>query len=274
MSDAPAVEFAGVTFAYPGSDPALRDVSLRVERGEVLGILGPNGGGKSTLLKLLLGLLTPDSGTIRVMGKSPQAARRDGIVGYVPQHSGVNREFPISVRQAIELSARIRRQKSNTTELVARTLDLVGMTDKAEAPIGQLSGGQFQRVQIARALAVEPSVLLLDEPTVGIDVAGQQRFAELVERVNREMGVTVLLVSHDVRAIASGARKCDRVACLSRSVHFHAAPDGLTPQVLADVFRHDIEGVFGGVHVEAHRAEDCPLDDPSDHDHDHTGGCC
>ncbi len=266
-----AVEFDGVTYAYPGGEAVVRDVTLRVERGEVLGILGPNGGGKSTLLKLMLGLLAPDAGTIRVMGESAVEARRGGMVGYVPQLSGVNRRFPVSVRQAVVLSAGVH-GREREGERVDRALELVGMAAYGRAPIGRLSGGQFQRVQIARALAVEPSVLVLDEPTVGIDVAGQQRFAALIERANRELGVTVLLVSHDVRAIASGARRCDRVACLSRTVHFHDAPDGLTPQVLADVFRHDIEGVFGGVHVEAHRAEDCPGDHA--HGHDDEGGCC
>ena len=271
MVECAAVEFEGVTYAYPGGEAVVRGVSLRVECGEVLGILGPNGGGKSTLLKLMLGLLSADEGTIRVMGESAGEARRRGMVGYVPQQSGVNRSFPVSVRQAVGLSAGVH-GRGGAGARVERALELVGMVERAETPIGRLSGGQFQRVQIARALAVEPSVLVLDEPTVGIDVGGQQRFADLIDRVNREMGVTVLLVSHDVRAIASGARRCDRVACLSRTVHFHAAPDGLTPQVLADVFRHDIEHVFGGVHVEAHRAEDCPGE--HEHRHDDDGGCC
>jgi len=263
-----------VTFAYPGSTaPALEGVSLRVEAGERLGVLGPNGGGKSTLLKIALGLLPGFIGEVRVFGMPPRRARRTGLIGYVPQRSEAILGFPVSVRQAVEMAA-VRRapfwRGANVDErnAVDRSLELVGARDLASRPVGRLSGGQLQRVLIARALAGRPKILALDEPTVGIDAAGQRRFADLLGNLHRELGLTILIVSHDVRAIAA---VCDRVACLARTLHFHDAPRGLTPQVLAEVFRHDVSSVFGDLHVDAHLAESCPVE--GEHAHEHGEGC-
>jgi zinc transport system ATP-binding protein len=284
--EAPAIELRDVSYTYPRTPmggapaaPAVEGVSLTVERGERLGILGPNGGGKSTLLKLIIGLIRGASGTIRVLGRSPGEARRLGLIGYVPQRVGAELEFPLSVRQVVAMGASVgispwRRMPPDRAERVDRSIDLVGAGAFRERAIGKLSGGQLQRVMIARALACDPKILVLDEPTVGIDVEGQRRFAALIERLSEKLALTIVIVSHDLRTVATG---CDRVACLSRTLHYHAAPGGLTPAVLAEVFSHDIEGVFGAVHIDAHRAEDCP--DPERHhphacdahDHDHGG---
>ncbi len=280
----PAIEMQGVSFTYPSAPmggvaqgPAIENVSLSVEPGERLGILGPNGGGKSTLLKLVVGLLTGASGQIRVLGRSPAEASRLGLIGYVPQRVRAELEFPLSVRQVVAMGASSglspwARMPKDRFAQVDRAIELVGAKDLSQRAVGRLSGGQLQRVMIARALAREPKILVLDEPMVGIDVEGQRRFASLIERLSEEMGLTIVIVSHDLRTVATG---CDRVACLHRTLHYHAAPGGLTPAVLAEVFSHDIEGVFGEVHIDAHRAEDCP--DPEHHqphscdghDHDH-----
>lgn len=258
------VEYRNVSFSYPaaggeGVRAALEGVSLEVLERERLGILGPNGGGKSTLLKLTLGLLSGHTGEVRVFGESPQKAVRQGLVGYVPQRSTCERAFPLSARQVVEMGAAMRvpawkPMPADITTAVDRALRVVGADAIADRPIGQLSGGQFQRVLIARALAARPRLLLLDEPTVGIDVAGQRQFADLLSRMRDELGVTVIVVSHDIRTVAAG---CDRVACLSRTLHAHTAPEGLTPAVLAEVFRHDVAGIFGDVHVDAHAAQSC-----------------
>lgn len=255
----PAVQFKHVSFAYPGAQSALRDVTLDVAPGARLGVLGPNGGGKSTLLKLTLGLIRPTHGEITVFGLSPHAASSQGLVGYVPQRSGAEQAFPLSVRQVVEMGPALRlppwrglsRQDRDGVEAA---LTAVGALSIADAHVGSLSGGQFQRVQIARALASRPKLLLLDEPTVGIDVAGQQQFAELLARLRDDFGITVMVVSHDIRTVASG---CDRVACLSRTLHSHVAPEGLTPGVLAEVFRHDVAAIFGDLHIDAHPASAC-----------------
>jgi len=266
----PALTFEGVWYTYPGApSPAIQGIRLHIEQGERLGILGPNGGGKSTLLRLALGLIEPDAGRVRVLGLEPSRARRAGLIGTVPQRIQPELSFPLSVREVASMPAarRIapwRNLPSDARKRVEQALELVGASEYASRPIGTLSGGQLQRVMIARALAASPRILLLDEPTVGIDVAGQRRFAELLHRVHTALSLTIVIVSHDVRAIATG---CDRVACLHRHLHSHTSPAGLTPQVLAEVFQHDLADVFGEVHVEAHRAEECP--DP-EHRHAHS----
>lgn len=256
----PAVEFAGVSYAYPGAPrAALENVTLRVAPGERLGVLGPNGGGKSTLLKLLLGLLEPSSGSVRVGGMTPREARRAGVIGYVPQRPEVELSMPLSVREAVTLGAAWRTPAWRgvpraVKERVARMIALVGAEAFADKPIGELSGGQAQRAFIARALAADAKILALDEPMVGIDAVGQQRFAELLRKIHGELGLTMLVVSHDLRAVVAGS---DRVACLARKLHSHTSPQGLTPQVLAELFSHDVAGLSGvlaGMHVHAHGA--------------------
>lgn len=263
----PAVTYSDVTFTYPGAGtPAVEGVSLAVDRGERLGILGPNGGGKSTLLKLTLGLLPLTRGKIEVMGMSPDRARRSAAIGYVPQRMAGELTMPLSGRQVVTLACSWRGNpllpvSREVRSRVSEALELTGATGYADRAVGTLSGGQLQRVLIARALAIRPKVLILDEPTVGIDAVGQSRFAELLARLHRELGLTLLIVSHDLRAIAAG---CDRVACLARTLHAHTSPDGLTPQVLADLFAHDIAGlpgVLGRTHVHAHGPDEpCPSD--------------
>jgi zinc transport system ATP-binding protein len=258
-----AVEFDRVGYRYAGGVEALRDVSLVVKRGERLGILGPNGGGKSTLLKLVLGLIEPSTGTVRVGGLAASEARTRGLVGYLPQKIEAVTAWPLSVRQVVEMAVSrgvpawrgVPREKR---ERAARAVELVGLGELLERPIGRLSGGQVQRAMIARAVAAGPELLLLDEPTVGVDVSGQQRFAELIAQLHRELGLTVLTVTHDLGKVAVSS---DRVACLRRTLHFHDAPAGLTPQVLAEVFSHDVAAAFGEVHVDAHAASGCT--DPS-----------
>ncbi|MBL8991025.1 MAG: metal ABC transporter ATP-binding protein [Phycisphaerae bacterium] len=262
-----AVQFEQVTYRYPGgSAPAVEGVTLSVRPGERLGVLGPNGGGKSTLLKLALGLLPLQQGRIEVLGRSPAEARRGGLIGYVAQRIDAELGFPLSVRQVVELGASWRtppwrRLDPGARARVERALQLTGAAAVADRPIGSLSGGQMQRAMIARALAADAKILVLDEPLVGIDAAGQQQFAELLATVHRATGVTILIVSHDLRAIAAG---CDRVACLARRLHSHVSPQGLTPQVLAELFSHDVAGLAGvgglaGVHVHAHGPnEPCP----------------
>jgi zinc transport system ATP-binding protein len=274
----PALVFEHVSFAYPGAPVgaplAVQGISLRVEPGERLGVIGPNGGGKSTLLKLALGLLEPTSGRVETLGARPADARRLGRVGALPQKVSAELDFPITARQAVELAAGLREPgwkplSKESRRRAADALALVGAEPFADRQIGLLSGGQIQRTLIARAIARSAELLLLDEPTVGVDAEGQKRFAELLDTLReRAPTLAVVIVSHDIRAVAAG---CDRVACLARTLHFHDAPGGLTPQVLADVFSHGVEGIFGDMHLHAHAAGECPIpDDP----HTHTGGSC
>lgn len=278
-ADQPLIEFDRVSFAYPESPEArvLESINLRVNPGERLGVLGPNGGGKTTLVRLALGLIEPTEGTVRVAGHPPARARREGLIASVDQRSAAERAFPLSVREAVALGATWRltgaaRPSVATRDAIAAALTLTGADAFADAPVGRLSGGQFQRAMIARALAPQPRVLVLDEPTVGIDAAGQAAFGAMLDRIQHELGTTIVVVTHDLRTVAAG---CDRVACVSRTLHAHTAPSGLTPAVLAEVFRHEVEGVFGALHLDAHAAAAChhPHADHShhaDHPHDQT----
>lgn len=247
-----AISVRSVSYAYEHrGEPVISGVSLDVRRGERLGILGPNGGGKSTLLRLLLGELEPDDGEVRVLGVDPASARASGRIGYVPQRVTAELSFPLSVRQVVEQAVAVRVPAwrgigQEARDRVLRSLELVGAADLSERPIGRLSGGQRQRVLIARAVAARPEVLLLDEPTVGIDVAGQQRFGSMLDTLRSELGLTVVVVSHELATIAATS---DRVACLRRTLHFHDTPHGLTPEVLAELFSHDAAVVTGATPI-------------------------
>lgn len=223
--------------------PALRDINLHVEFGCNLGIVGPNGAGKTTLIKIILGLITGYSGSVKVAGLTPhQATRAGNILGYVPQRAEVEWRFPLSVRQVVRMgllgkTGFFRRYRRDDLEYADHLIELMGLAKLAETPIASLSGGQQQRMFIARALAPRPQILILDEPLVGVDELGQRHFAKLIHQLHESLNLTVIIVSHDLQAIAAG---CNRVACIRQTLHYHDAPKGLTPDVLAEVFQHDI----------------------------------
>lgn len=256
-----------VSFSYDARN-ALSHITLHVKRGSTLGIIGPNGGGKSTLMKLMLGVLEPDSGSITILGLSPRAACSDGaLVGYVPQRHVLDWSFPITVRQVVTLGLIGRKgilggfskaQKQQVTE----ALKAVEMEQLADQPIGGLSGGQQQRVFIARALVNQPQVLFLDEPTTGIDQAGQEKFMVLLSNLKEQFGLTLVMVSHDLRSVIAS---CDRVACLNRTLHYHDHPRGLSSDVLYNVFQCDFDALLDH-HTGVHDATCCG--------HEHPGEPC
>ncbi|ADU63668.1 MAG: ABC transporter ATP-binding protein [Pseudodesulfovibrio sp.] len=218
------IEIHGLTLSF-GGVPVLENVDLAVERGDFLAVLGPNGGGKSTLLKVMLGLLKPDSGTVRVLGASVGEA--GGRIGYLPQHTHVSGSFPISVLDAVRMgmvSPGLGRIAGfgggrDERERARRALERVDMLDHAQRALADLSGGQRQRVFIARAVVGDPELLLLDEPTASVDAKSRNSLFRLLAELNREM--TVVMVSHDISSLASGVKS---VACVNRTLHFHKAP--------------------------------------------------
>ena len=217
MTD-PVIALDGVNFAY-GAVPVLSDLSFRIGRGEFVGLVGPNAGGKSTLLKLILGLLTPQSGQVRVLGRTPREARRR--LGYVPQHPTFARDFPISVEQLVllgrlGLGPALGWYRAADRAAARAALAEVEALDLAGRRIGTLSGGQLQRVLLARALVGEPEVLILDEPTANIDQRMEGDIFDLLAGLNARL--TILVVSHDV-AFISGY--IDRVLCLNRTLVAH-----------------------------------------------------
>jgi zinc transport system ATP-binding protein len=201
----PAVELDRVSFAYRGGPPALEDVSLRVEQGAFLGIAGPNGGGKTTLLRLALGLERPVSGTIRVFGLTP-GARAAPRVAYVAQRAQLASGTPVTVRETVEtgrLAVRgpVGPLRADDRRAVEQAIDRVGLADRASVHLRTLSGGMQQRAFIARALAAEPALLALDEPTTGVDATAQESLAQLLSELQSELGVTILYVSHEFGAV-------------------------------------------------------------------------
>ena len=220
------IEIEGLTLSF-GGVPVLENVDLAVERGDFLAVLGPNGGGKSTLLKVMLGLLKPDSGTVRVLGAPVGEA--GGRIGYLPQHTHVSGSFPISVLDAVRMGmvspglGRIAGFGGGERRTGGgRAAPWSGWTCSTTriAPLADLSGGQKQRVFIARAVVGDPELLLLDEPTASVDTKSRNSLFRLLAELNREM--TVVMVSHDISSLASGVKS---VACVNRTLHFHHAPE-------------------------------------------------
>ena len=236
----PMVDLEQVSFAY-GSERVLDDVSLRIGRGDFLGIIGPNGSGKTTLLRVLLGLLRPTSGRIKLFGIDVRLFREWARIGYVPQKAtAFDARFPASVLEVV-ISGRsgvagiAHRFGGRDRTAAEEALETVGMLNFRARPIGRLSAGQQQRVFIARALASHPEMLLLDEPTVGVDVDAQEQFYSLLRRLNREFGTTLVLVSHDVSVVAG---EVTQLACLNRRLVFHGSPeDAMRSGALAQLYR-------------------------------------
>ncbi len=226
-----------VCFAYRG-EPVLEHVSLTVEAGDYLAILGPNGSGKTTLLKTLVGLVQPQQGEVRVLGSPPKQAR--GRVGYVPQRVEFDPDFPIRVLDVVlmgRLAGRAvgRRLGPEDRDAALQALEQVELAELARRPIGTLSGGQVQRVLIARALALQPALLLLDEPHAGLDERIGRSVWELLEELSPD--VTIVLVSHDIGAISRYVRS---VACLNRRLHGHPTRE-LTAEILEATYGCPIE---------------------------------
>jgi zinc transport system ATP-binding protein len=221
------VELDDVCFRYDG-ELVLSDVSLRIHRGDFLGIIGPNGSGKTTLLRIMLGLLQSECGSVKVFGEDIKTFHDWHRIGYVPQKAvAFESRFPASVFEVV-MSGRTGRVGlarpfgQADREAGLRAIETVGMIGYRDRLIGRLSAGQQQRVFIARALASHPDLLVLDEPTVGVDLNAQEQFYSLLRRLNRDFGTTLVLVSHDIAAIA---QEVTRLACLNRTLVFHGSPE-------------------------------------------------
>lgn len=235
----PVIDVENVTVRF-GTIAVLEKVDFRVFEGAFWAILGPNGAGKTTLLRVILGLVKPISGTVRVFGKPPERLgplRRQ--IGYVPQLQQVDINFPVRVQDVVLMGRHAiiglyRRPSKVDHEAVMWALEQVGIPDLANRPLKALSGGQRQRVFLARALVTQPRLLLLDEPTAGVDVAATEGLYDLLRRLHREQRMTVLLVSHDVGVVA---QYVSGVACVNRRLVAHGRPDEvLTDPTLASMY--------------------------------------
>lgn len=233
--ETPDILLRNVNFSYDG-DPVLEDVSLSINKREFIGIIGPNGGGKTTLLRLVLGLLEPDSGTVKVFGRAP--AEVSHRIGYVPQHLQFDQSFPATVLDIVQMGrvgrrrfGRISKEGRQAAEQALADVELSAYRDRSFA---RLSGGQRQRVLIARALASDPQLLLFDEPTANVDSSSGEKLYQILAELNKRM--TVLVVSHDIGFVN---HRITSVVCVNRRVVIHPT-SALDGRSIIDLYGHDL----------------------------------
>ena len=234
-SDLPAIQCERLSFSY-GDVPILTNVSFSIQKLDAVALVGPNGGGKSTLLKLILGLLTPQSGTIQVLGTTPQQARKK--IGYMPQYLQYDPSFPVSVMDVVLMgragSTGLGRYGKEDRRVAMQAMVELAVDGLAARPFNSLSGGQRQRILIARALACEPEILLLDEPTANVDPGVELQFFEILKALANR--VTVLTVSHDLGFVS---QMVSRVFCINRQVKIHPTSE-LTGEVIREMYGGDV----------------------------------
>lgn len=252
MSDT-VIELKDVRVAFNGTI-VLEGITLSVRDGEIVSIVGPNGSGKSTLLRTIMGFLKPGVGTVRVLGCAPGSLPR-GTIGYLPQRSSVDFAMPVSVHDIVAMARYagkgcIERLGRDDNARIDEALEALEIASLRNRHFGSLSEGQKQRALIARALAVEPKILLLDEPSTGLDAVAQDSFYQLLLKLRDEKKLTIVMVSHDIGAISSIV---DSLACLKTRLHFHGTP--------TDCFRNgSLDTVFGkNIHYVRHegRCDTC-----------------
>jgi len=258
-----AVHIENLTVYY-GQTPALTNVCMDVDDGEFIGIMGPNGGGKSTLLKAILGLIPITKGSIQIYGQ--EYGKNEALIGYVPQFASMDKKFPISCFEVV-LSGCMNRglhpffQFSKKDKAIAfEKIERVGIEKLASRQIGELSGGEFQKMLIARALAVNPKLLLLDEPTASVDARSKEQIYNLLENLNNEM--TIMLVTHDLNAISSKVRN---LACLNGSLVYHGEPE-INENIVKKLYGCPVDLIAHGVphrvlrgHEEENQIDKCDI---------------
>lgn len=220
------IEIKDVSFAY-GNEPVLKHINLNIHAGDYLGIIGPNGSGKTSLLRIMLGLLKPHTGEVRLFGQPISQFKDWSKIAYVAQKA-INFDplFPVTVEEVVAMGRYGMKNLGfplgkEDHKKISAALEMVGMQDYKKRLIGDLSSGQQQRVFIARALAGEPAVIVLDEPTVGVDVHTQEQFYSLLDHLNEKLGITLILVSHDIDVIAG---KITELACINQTLVYHGEP--------------------------------------------------
>jgi len=240
------IRLENISYAY-GDKVVLKDVNLDIKRGIFMGLVGPNGGGKTTLIKIILGLLSPKQGSIYLLDQPIETFTDWNRIGFVSQKANTfNKGFPATVFEVVSmgLTAKVgyfKFMKKRDKEKVLTAIEQVGMEEYAYQNIGNLSGGQQQRVFIARALVSDPELLILDEPTVGIDYQNVERFYELLHELNKKQNITLLLVTHDTGAMTQYATN---IVCLNQTLHFHGKSEeytALSADYLSEIYGHPVQ---------------------------------
>ncbi|WP_062355808.1 metal ABC transporter ATP-binding protein [Bacillus kwashiorkori] len=253
----PLIEINDLSFQYE-KDKVLENINLVVHRGDFLGIVGPNGSGKSTLLKLLLGLLKKQSGEIYLFGEKMEHFTKWEKIGYVSQKSNAfNSAFPATVFEVVRSGLTKKASlfqfffSKSINEKVITALKAVEMDEYVNRNIGELSGGQQQRVFIARAIVSEPELLILDEPTVGVDAKRVSQFYNLLGSLQKDKDITLILVTHDIGAVTE---KITHVACINHTLHFHGDVNRFEEESvnLSSMYGHDVKILTHNHHEEGH----------------------
>ena len=240
----PIIRFDHATFGFPGI-VALEDISLTIPESEFVGVIGPNGSGKTTLCRAVLGLMAPLSGTLRVLDCACEELRchHRALIGYLPQKGMIDRNFPVTVLEAAMMGrygalGLFRRPSQKDRDIARQALAQVGMDHHRDSALGALSGGQQQRVFIARALAQQPRILLLDEPTTGLDLTAQHSVVELIQQLHHELKLTILMITHDINMIRS---RVDRLVLLKTKLFAEGPPqEVLKPEILSQVYGKEL----------------------------------
>lgn len=238
-----SVEIHGLTVVLNGRE-VLSDISLDLDEGRFLGIVGPNGGGKTTFLRVVLGLVKPAAGRVAIFGKTPKETVNRRFFGYLPQHLNVDADFPATARDVVLMgltgrAGPFRRHSKEDAENAVEMLATMGMSSYENHIFGTLSGGQQQRVSIARALICGPRILVLDEPSTGIDAVGQEDFYHLLKGLQKRLALSIIMVSHDIGVISAYV---DEIACLNRTLHYHGNPLGaFNDEVLKELYGKSME---------------------------------
>lgn len=227
----------------------LEGITFSLREGTFLGVIGPNGAGKTTLIRVILGLIEPDRGTVRVMGMSPAELRHElHHIGYMPQQVLFDVLFPVSVYDVVMMGRTccigpMRFASKSDRDAVMESIEAVGLAGLEKRPIGELSGGQQKRAFLARALCLETRILLLDEPTSGLDIEAQEKFMDLLGGLKKELGLSVIFVSHDVNVLA---RFADEIVCINRTMHMHGKPlEVLGSERLKEAYRCEFDFLAG-----------------------------
>ncbi len=234
-----------------GNSHLIENVSFRIEEGKIAAIIGPNGAGKTTLIKAVLGLIPYETGSVLLFGHPFKHNNSHIRVGYVPQRLEFDRTFPLTVSELLRFTSPPFysfpfHKKRREREYVCRQLEIVGAHDLKNRNIGSLSGGELQRVMVAKAIVNDPQILFLDEPASGVDIEGQERFYDLIRRLNKEKGLTVILISHDLNIVY---RFADNVLCLNRRLVCSGRPaEALTDEVMKSVYGEMMGGYIHSCH--------------------------
>lgn len=239
----PVIQIKKLWAGY-NSEFVLEDINLNVLPGDFIGLIGPNGGGKTTLLKVVMGLIEPTRGKVKVMGKTPQQGRCH--IGYVPQQVALDRDFPVAVWDVVKMGLLgcrgiLQKTSKEDEKVILESLQRVGIEDLCTRPIGDLSVGQRQRVYIARALTTRPLILLLDEPTASIDPQASQSIYELLHTLNNK--ITIVMVSHNMDAISTHVKS---IGCINRKLYYHGTKE-ITNEMVNAIYNCPIDLIAHGV---------------------------